>query len=296
MSKNKVVCIGEVLWDSLPKGMFLGGAPLNVAVNLNNLGIDSIIISAVGNGTMGERSIEAIEAKGLSSSFIQRVDKETGSVEVEVDEKGVPSYKIHENVAWDYIEATNDAKSVVSESDYVIIGSLAFRNENSAKSIKKLLEGYNGTCLVDVNFRKPFYSKELVDELLHLADIVKLNDEELEEFASWKGIDNDYQEVIKWISSNYNIDSVLLTRGEKGSTIYIDGEFTDKSRYLVRVKDTVGAGDAFMAGAIYGIIHGQDSYEIIRFANAMGAFVASRNGATPELDMNKINMQLKHGL
>ena len=296
MSKNKVVCIGEVLWDSLPKGMFLGGAPLNVAVNLNNLGIDTTIISAVGSGTMGERTIEAIEAKGLSSSFIQRVDKETGSVEVEVDEKGVPSYKIHENVAWDYIEATNDAKSVVSESDYVIIGSLAFRNENSAKSIKKLLEGYNGTCLVDVNFRKPFYSKELVDELLHLADIVKLNDEELEEFASWKGIDNDYQEVIKWISSNYNTDSVLLTRGEKGSTIYIDGEFTDKSRYLVRVKDTVGAGDAFMAGAIYGIIHGQDSYEIIRFANAMGAFVASRNGATPELDMNKINMQLKHGL
>lgn len=296
MKKNKVVCIGEVLWDSLPKGMFLGGAPLNVAVNLNNLGIDTTIISAVGSGTMGERTIEAIEAKGLSSSFIQRVDKETGSVEVEVDEKGVPSYKIHENVAWDFIEATDSAKEVVKESSFVVIGSLAFRNEISANSIKELLEGYNGTCLVDVNFRKPFYSEELVDELLHLADIVKLNDEELEEFTTWKGIDNDYQEAIKWITANYNIDSVLLTRGEKGSTIYMNGEFTNKSRYLVRVKDTVGAGDAFMAGAIYRMINDENAWEIIRFANAMGAFVTSRNGATPDLDMNKIDMQLKHGL
>ena len=294
MKNKKVVCIGEILWDSLPKGMYLGGAPFNVAVNLNNLGIDVSIISAVGNDTLGKRTIDSVKQKGIDTSNIQINEYETGLVEVAVNEHGIPSYNIHQPVAWDFIKATNEAKKVVAESDYAVIGSLAFRNKESANSISDLLKGYNGICVVDVNFRQPFYSEELIDKLLTTANIVKVNDEELQGIAVWKKIDGGYQDMLKWLVETYNLQVVLLSRGDQGSTIYKDGEFTNKTRYTVRVKDTVGAGDAFLAGSIFSLINEESAYDTICFANAIGAFVASRNGAAPNLDMNKINIYLEY--
>lgn len=294
MSGKKVICFGEVLWDSLPKGIYLGGAPLNVALNLNNLGIDSTIISAVGKDRLAGLAIKSIKNKGLDTSFIQVNDHPSGLAEVDIDEDGIPSYTIHENTAWDFIEITDEIKNKVSKSDYIVFGTLAFRN-TTGDSIRELLKNYEGKVVVDVNLRNPFYTEELVDEVISFADIVKVNEEELQQLLTWKNLDLEYPEALKWISETYDVESVLLSRGEKGAYIYSNKELSKKGRYYVKVRDTVGAGDAFLAATIYSFIKGENPYDTICFANAVGAFVASRNGATPVLNMAKIEIYLKYG-
>ncbi len=291
---KKVICFGEVIWDALPKGIYLGGAPINVALNLDNLGINTRIISAVGKDRLGGLALKSIKHKGLDTDLIQINEHPTGLAEVEIDEEGIPTYTIHENTAWDFIQITDEIKQHVQESDYLMFGSLPFRN-STGDTIKELLKDYEGKVIVDVNFRKPFYSEELIDEILHLADIVKFNRIEFGEFLGWKNLDKDHEEALSWLAEEYNIETILLSRGEKGAYILHNGEIGKKGRYYVKVKDTVGAGDAFLAGAIYSIIKGKDAYDTACFANAIGAFVTSRNGATPNLDMSKIDIYLKYG-
>ncbi|GAB5409585.1 MAG: carbohydrate kinase [Balneolaceae bacterium] len=294
MAKKKIICLGEILWDALPKGIYLGGSPLNVALNLDNLGIDSKIVSAVGKDRLGRLALKSIEQKSLKSELIQLNNYPTSLAEVEIDEKGIPTYEIHENVAWDFIKKTDEITTEINNSDFIVIGTLIFRN-SSANTVRELLKDYKGKVVVDVNLRKPFYSEELLDEVLYLSNIVKFNRIELEEFLKWKKIVLDHEEALKWLSEKYDIDTVLLSRGEKGAYIYHEGELCRKGRYYVKVRDTVGAGDAFLAGAIYSLIKGKDAYDTVCFANAMGAFVTSRNGATPTLNMDKINIYLKYG-
>jgi fructokinase len=285
---SKVVCIGEVLWDSLPHGKFLGGAPLNVAINLNHLGVDSSIISAVGEDELGDQTLSEIKERGLDTNHIQKNKFETGLVEVELSEKGIPSYVIHEQRAWDFISATESARAMVTAAEFVVFGSLAFRNKESATSIKAMLKGAKGERILDVNFRKPFYSKILVEELLGYTDILKVNDEEIEEMAEWFGLSSDYQQAIPKLCYMYGIDRAIITLGEAGSSIYYEGEFVHLPRFNVEVKDTVGAGDAFLSGAIYSMIQQKSSKETLRFANAMGAFVAGSDGATPSLNYQTV--------
>ncbi len=285
---SKVVCIGEVLWDSLPNGKFLGGAPLNVAVNLNHLGVDSSIISAVGEDELGVKTLSEIKKRGLDTNHIQENKHKTGLVEVELSEKGSPSYVIHEQRAWDFITATESVQALVRTADFVVFGSLAFRNKESATAIKRMLKGAKGERILDVNFRKPFYSKILIEELLGYTDILKVNDEEIEEMAEWFGLSSDYQQAIPKLCYMYGIDSAIITLGEAGSSLYSEGEFVHHPRFNVEVKDTVGAGDAFLSGAIYSMIQQKTSIEILRFANAMGAYVAASDGATPSLNYQTV--------
>lgn len=294
MSNKKVICFGEVLWDSLPKGIYLGGSPLNVALNLNNLGVDSSMVSAVGRDRLGGLALKAVKQKGLSTHLIQENEYPTGLVEVEINESGEPNYTIHENTAWDFIEVTDEIRNEILESDYIVLGTLIFRN-SSGNTVREILKGYKGKCIVDLNLRTPFYTEELVDGVLALADIVKVNEAELDTVLKWKGLDLDYTEALNWLSRAYDIETILLSRGEKGAYIYSNGELSKKGRYYVKVRDTVGAGDAFLAGAIYSMINGKDAYETVCFANAVGAFVTSRNGATPVLNMAKIEIYLKYG-
>lgn len=294
MGNKKVICFGEVLWDSLPKGIYLGGSPLNVALNLNNLEVDSTIISAVGKDRLASLALKSIKQKGLSTDFVQVNDHPTGLAEVEIDEEGIPSYDIHENTAWDFIELTREIRKEVSESDYIVFGTLAFRN-TTGDTIRELLKDYKGKVVLDVNLREPYFSEELVDEVLSFADIVKVNDDELRQILSWKKLDLDYPEALTWLSESYGIETILISRGEKGAYIFSDSEIRKKGRYYVKVRDTVGAGDAFLAGAVYSIIKGESAHDTVCFANAVGAFVASRNGATPVLDMAKIEIYLKYG-
>ncbi len=285
---SKVVCIGEVLWDSLPHGMFLGGAPLNVAVNLRNLDVEASIISAVGNDELGERTRSEITKRGVNTAYIQTNSYKTGLVEVELTAKGIPSYVIHEHRAWDYIEATEDAKKLIGEADYIVFGSLGFRNADSAQNIKKLLTTSSASKILDVNFRKPFYTKPLIEELLGLADVLKVNDEEIEEMAEWFGLATDYKSAIPKLCAMYGIEKAIITLGEEGSSLYVDEEFVHHPRFDVKVKDTVGAGDAFLSGVIFSMIQNKSPEETLRFANAMGAFVAGSEGATPVLNRSKI--------
>ncbi len=294
MVNKKVVCFGEVLWDALPKGIYLGGSPLNVALNLDNLGVNSTIVSAVGNDRLGGLALKSIKQKGLSTDLIQINEHLTGLAEVDIDSEGVPSFKIHENTAWDFIAVSDKLKELVSDSDFLVLGTLVFRN-SSAVTIRELLQNYKGKCVVDVNFRKPFYNEEIVNEVLGYADILKLNIEELDVISTWKNNELGEEDSLKWLSEEFDIETVLLSRGEKGAYIYSDGELQKKGRYYVKVRDTVGSGDAFLAGAISSILKGKDAYETVCFANAIGAFVASRNGATPNLDFNKIDIYLKYG-
>jgi len=294
MVNKKVVCFGEVLWDALPKGIYLGGSPLNVALNLDNLGIKSTIASAVGNDRLGGLALKSIKQRGLSIDLIQINGYPTGLAEVEIDSKGVPSFKIHENTAWEFITVSDKLKEVVSESDFLVLGTLVFRN-SSAGTIRELLQNYKGKCVIDVNFRKSFYNEEIVNEVLGYADILKLNIEELEVISMWKNNELEEEDSLKWLSEEYNIETILLTKGENGAYIYKNGELKKKNGHTVEVGDTVGAGDAFLAGAIYSIIIGKNTYDTICYANAVGAFVTSRNGATPKLNMAKIDLYLKYG-
>ncbi len=294
MSADKIICFGEVLWDALPKGIYLGGSPLNVALNLSNLGVESSITSAVGTDLLGNLAVKSVAQKGLDTRFIQRNEYPTGLVEVEIDCQGIPNYTIHENVAWDFIQPTKEVKEILLESSHFIFGTLSFRNK-SGDAVRELLKEYHGKVVLDVNFRKPFYSEPLVDEVLGLTNILKLNEEELQEILEWKGKDIDHEEALKWLSDYYELETILLSLGAKGAYIFKHGEIARKGRYYVKVRDTVGAGDAFLAGAIHGLIEGMDAYETVCFANAVGAFVASRNGATPILNMSKIEIYLKYG-
>ncbi len=253
MGNKKVICFGEVIWDALPKGIYLGGAPLNVALNLDNLGINAKIVSAVGKDRLGGLALKSIQQKGLTTELIQVNDYPTGLAEVDIDEDGVPKYHIHENTAWDFIELTEEIKEEVLSSDYLMMGTLPFRNK-SRETIHELLKNYKGKCVIDVNLRAPFYNQELVEEVLGYADILKLNTDELQEILDWKSKSLDQEEALAWLCLAYNIETILLSRGEKGAYVYSNGELNKKGRYYVKVKDTVGAGDAFLAGAIYSII------------------------------------------
>lgn len=294
MANEKVICFGEVLWDALPKGIYLGGSPLNVALNLSYLGVNSSIISAVGNDLLGNLAIKSVGQKGLETGLIQRTDYPTGLVEVDIDNQGIPNYTIHENVAWDFIKNTDEIKNALKESSYFMFGTLAFRNK-TGNTIRELLKDYEGKVILDVNFRKPYYNESLVDEVLKYTDILKLNEEELLQILAWKGKDISYEEALMWLGEYYELETILLSLGEKGALIFKAGEIAKKGRYYVKVRDTVGAGDAFLAGAIHGLIRGMDAYDTVCFANAVGAFVASRNGATPLLNMSKIEIYLKYG-
>ena len=290
----KVITIGEIVWDALPKGIYLGGAPLNVAVNLSNLGIETTVVSAVGDDQLGRLTKSYLQRLGMSTHAIQTNNLDTGLVEVDVDSHGIPDYYIHQPSSWDSIEFNDNVRNELQTAAFVVTGSLVFRSETSSKTIKEWLtnRGENCKLVVDVNFRKDGYSKELILELFELADIIKVNDEELLEIEEWLGWSHDYKKSLIRLTDEFNLDSILLTRGAHGSTIYRNEVFVEKDRYIIKVKDTVGAGDAFLAGALYGILNYESSDSIISFANAMGAFVASRNGATPALNVEKIKSEV----
>ena len=288
---GKVVCIGEILWDALPKGIFLGGAPMNVAVNLNNLGVKSSIISAVGDDQLGNMALNHLTRLGADISLVQHNSYPTGLVEVKVNDRGIPAYEFQKDSAWDHILAPDEAVQAVKDVDYIVVGSLAWREKQSADSIRSLITDHKGSAkvIVDVNFRKSFYTKDLILDLLTLGDIAKLNDDELEEIEHWMGWEHHYETSIKRLAKEFDLEAILYTMGEDGSALYKDGEFTVKGRFSVDVQDTVGAGDAFLSGAIFSLLNEYSSEETLTFANAMGAFVAGKDGATPALTFDEIS-------
>jgi fructokinase len=281
MSKKNIVCFGEVLWDLLPSGKIAGGAPMNVAVHANQLGLNAIMISAVGNDELGEEIMSFLLSRGLSVENIQKNEYQTGIVEVSLDSKGSPSYTIIEPVAWDYIRLTDVAKSNIQAADALVFGSLALRNEVSKQTLLQLQLDAK-LKILDINLRKPFFTTELTDELLRVADIVKVNDDELEMICTWYGQNGNETQNASFLKNRYQLKGIIVTRGANGA-FFIDknNEVSEHQGFKVTVNDTIGSGDSFLAAFITKWLSGETPSEALKYACAVGAFVATQKGATP---------------
>ncbi len=281
-TKNpQVVCFGEVLWDIFPDYKVIGGAPLNVALRMQSFGITTAMISAVGDDDLGNEILKYAFEKGLKTDFIQVSNKHaTGTVEVFLNDEGSASYTIHKPVAWDFIELTNPNTEVVSNPDVFIFGSLVCRHSVSKETLLHLINASN-ISVFDVNLRPPDYSLDLIFDLMTKADIIKLNDDELDIVADYLDCtEKSLKEKIKSIAEVTKTNCICITKGSKGAMLLMDGKFYANKGYKVGVADTVGAGDSFLASLIYKlIIQKTNPEDALDFACKIGALVASKSGA-----------------
>lgn len=283
--KRFIVGLGEALWDVLPDGKKLGGAPANFAYHAGQFGLDTIAISALGEDKLGDDTIEALESKHLNY-IMPRVPYPTGSVQVTLDEHGVPTYDICERVAWDNIPFTVEIENVAENCCAVCFGSLAQRNSVSRDTIHQFLKSTPKDCMriFDINLRQHFYSKEVLQESLRLCNVLKINDEELVEIGRLFGYpDLDMQNKCWLILGKYNLDMLILTCGVDGSYVFSHGEEYFQPTPKVEVADTVGAGDSFTGTFCASVLKGLPIAEAHKHAVEVSAYVCTQNGAMPEL-------------
>ena len=291
--QNKVITIGEILWDVFPDGKKAGGSSMNVALNLHKQGIESRFISAIGNDENGKELFNFLAGNHFATDLIQ-VNHElpTSTVVVQLDENHQATYTIKQPVAWDELKITEENTSAVKQADALVYCSLTCREEKSKKTILALLENVN-TKIFDINLRAPFYSKELIAELLAKADILKINEDEIVWVKESFGLTgNTDEQLLKQLSSQFNIEIICLTLGDKGACVLKDGKLFKHSGYKVQVADTVGAGDAFLATFIACYLQGYPMETTLDNACKVGAFVASQPGANPEYNKKIYHMAL----
>jgi fructokinase len=287
MSKhNIIVGLGELLWDLLPAGAQLGGAPANFAYITSLLGDKGIPASRLGQDSLGADAIRRLRELNLPTEFIQKdADHPTGTVKVEVDRAGQPRFEIAESVAWDFLEWTPQWQKLAQQADAACFGSLAQRSEESRITIRKFLQATRKSAVrvFDVNLRQNFYSKEGLAESMKLATIVKLNHEELPRILSLFDLETRGDEASARRLLLHEVKLVCITRGSSGSLLVSADEFNEHPGFKVKVADTVGAGDAFTAALVHGHLRGTSLAQINETANRVGAWVASQPGATPSL-------------
>jgi fructokinase len=289
INKSKIVCFGEVLFDVFPTHTKIGGAPLNVGLRLASLGIETQIISRIGQDAKGKELIDFIERNDVSTAFIQTDSHfSTGEVTVKLDEKGSAFYTINYPVAWDKIEATPEAHDIVSSSDAVVFGSLVCRDTASYQSLLSLLNVAKYK-IFDVNLRAPFYTKELLSDLMNKADFIKFNDDELYEISEYLGSPyHSLEQNMQFIAEKTNTQHICVTKGSHGAVLFYNNQLFYNSGYKITVADTVGAGDSFLAGLLSKLLTGIAPQEAINFACALGALVAQEEGANPKISKESI--------
>lgn len=283
--KKKVVGLGEVLWDQLPERTCLGGAPANFAYITTLMGDQGIVASRVGEDSLGLEALRRMEELGLNIDHVQ-TDRQrpTGIVKVKLDSKGTARFEIAQPVAWDSLEWTPEWQHLAEKADAVCFGSLAQRSEESRATIRHFLSATSPSAVkvFDVNLRQSFYSPELLSESMKLADIVKLNDEELPKIMSLnKAPHKDDLSSAQWLIRTYAVKLVCITRGGRGSLLVRNGDLSEHPGFRVRVADTVGSGDAFTAGLVHEYLQGASLGLMNEVANLVGAWVASEVGAMP---------------
>src|SRR5246127_1004148 len=288
--KNYVtIGLGELLWDMFPEGKQLGGAPANFAYMTRLLGDEGIVASRVGTDALGRAAGRRLERLGLHASHLQ-LDRAypTGTVKVSVDPTGQPTFEIAESVAWDFFEWTPEWRSLAERADAVCFGSLAQRCPQSRATIRQFLSAVRpGTTRVfDVNLRQSFYNAETLSESAKLADIMKVNNDELPIVAKLLHIPFIYDEVraAHWLRDILGLKLVCITRGAKGSLLVTAQEISEHLGFRIHVADTVGAGDAFTAALVYHYLRHASVTTLNEAANRMGAWVSSEVGATPARD------------
>ncbi len=281
---NKVVCFGEVLWDVFPNNKIIGGAPFNVACRLKSLGMDASIISSIGDDSSGKLLIKEIQKFEINTSFIQKHPSlQTGEVKILIDKNGSAHYKILSPVAWDEISNTKLVYDEVENSNAFVYGSLSSRNEHSKKTLFELLK-IAKFKIFDANIRAPHYSLETIKILINEANLLKCNEEELLFLSKSYGCKkNDLRERITFLSSKTKTPSVCVSRGENGAILYENGDFYEHPGYKIKVKDTVGAGDSFLAALITYRMQNFSIEKSLKLACAMGALVCKHDGANPKI-------------
>lgn len=282
-----VVGMGEALWDVLPEGKKIGGAPANFAYHVSQFGLPSRVVSAIGNDPLGREIVENFTSKGLNH-LIEEVPYPTGTVQVEIDPAGVPQYDIKENVAWDNIPYTARLEALAGQTRAVCFGSLAQRNVVSRDTINRFLDAMPQTAdslvVFDVNLRQGFYTKEILCNSMKRCNILKINDEELVTVSRMFGYPGiDLQDKCWILLGKYNLRMLILTCGINGSYVFTPGNVSFQPTPKVEVADTVGAGDSFTAAFIASLLKGKSVAEAHALAVRTSAFVCTRKGAMPEL-------------
>jgi fructokinase len=306
----RVVGVGEVLWDLLLTGPQLGGAPANFAYHAHALGAQARVITRVGNDDYGGEIVRRFQRMGLPETAVQ-VDESapTGTARVELSGNGLTHFTIQESVAWDYIAATQEALAAAREADAICFGSLAQRSERSRSAIQQLVAAAPPEALrvFDINLRQHFYSRSVVEQSLQLANVLKLNDDELPALAEMFGLSGSTEHRIECLAETFSLRLVALTRGANGSLLYqrrdealphqvgalrlCSGQaqprhhtrWSDCASRPVKVVDTVGAGDSFTAVLVLGMLQRMDLDEINNIANEVARYVCSQAGATPAM-------------
>jgi fructokinase len=282
----KIIGLGEVLYDVLPQGAKLGGAPANFAYHASQFGYEAVAVSAVGNDALGDQALETFDKNGLKY-IIPRVPYPTGTVNVKLDAEGVPTYTFTPDVAWDHIPFTPEMEEAAKNACAVCFGSLAQRSEESRETIMKFLDATPKDCLkiFDINLRGTFYNKEIIQNGLRHCDVLKINDEELiivGRLFGYPGL--DIEEKCRLIMKRYNLKMVVLTCGTNGSYVFAPNDFKSfMPTPKVEVADTVGAGDSFTGAFTASILSGKSIEEAHALAVQVSAYVCTQKGAMPKL-------------
>ncbi|MDQ3698541.1 MAG: carbohydrate kinase [Gemmatimonadota bacterium] len=281
MTGAEVLCFGEVLWDALPTGLFLGGAPFNVACHLRAAGVPVTMVSRVGADHLGEEVLRRVARYGVGTDLVQ-VDPAlpTGLVRVTVDDAGNAEFEIVEPAAWDAIAASDALLRRAAGARAIVYGSLAQRNAVSRGTIERLWET-EALKVFDVNLRPPHDDREIVRRSLRRADVVKVNDEEMRRLAAWFDLGGGQRDTAAALTEAFACHTVCITRGRDGAALWRDGRWTEHPGFEVEVRDTVGAGDAFLAVLLAGLLTGIDDRALLHHANLIGAYVVTQVAAVP---------------
>jgi len=278
--------LGEILWDLLPEGKQLGGAPANFSYHCRVQGARSEVISAVGSDDLGKGILDSLKKIGLSCDFIFIDDEHvTGTVDVSLNSKGIPTFTIHENVAWDYIPFTDKIESIANRVDAVCFGTLAQRSAISQKTIKSFVHATPEKSLkvIDINLRQNYYNSAIINSCLRSANCLKLNDDELPVVAELLSLTGSEDKIVEQLIKEYDLILLALTKGAKGSRLIGLGEDSFLEAPNIQVVDTVGAGDAFTAAMVIGFLENYPIAVIHNRANFLSGYVCTQQGATPDI-------------
>ena len=295
-SKNSppILCFGEMLWDSLPRGIFPGGAPLNVAYHLNHLGHRALPISAVGDDFLGSEFRRRLEMWGISDELVATIQgKPTGAVLVSVDSRGVPDYRFIEDAAWDHIKYEDRLMRYVESADAFIFGTLALRSASNHALLLELLTYSAGALKVfDVNFREPYVNIKLTRELASEADIIKLNEDELAKLAGVPDAELDHELHARELAAELECPKVCVTAGAKGAGLLVEEKWHWEASRQVEVRDTVGSGDSFLAMLLHSLLTNETPQAALAKACRMAEYLAGSDGAMPEYTIGPDGMPL----
>jgi len=291
--KYPAVCFGEILWDILPTGALPGGAPMNVAYHLKKLGIEPAMITRIGSDDWGKNLVNLMEQNNISSDFFQLDNTlETGKVNATINQNREVTYDIVKPVAWDNIQWEDKLETLVADSDYFVFGSLATRSEITRNTLFKLLEIARFKVL-DINLRAPHYNRQIIEQLLHRINLLKLNQAELELITGWFTKYQSDNDRIKVLQEKFSIPGIVVTKGENGALFNSDGIVYTHPGYKIIVADTIGSGDSFLAALLAKLLSGYTPGEALRFAGAVGALIAGYDGACPDYNIDEISELMK---